>query len=232
MADKTGITRRGFVAGFGAALGATALSGCAKGSAKASLPPAEPDPESPFGVDLHVNMDTIDSFIESGALAGAVCFDMRLVDDPAHYEAIGGNSKLTMALEGFTVLPYPWMGTLQELPVEGAYAGPCLYSVEWAAEGSIVSAAPNFRQAPDVLADLFPKDAPIVLMCGGGGYAGMMRALLIHLGWDASKVYNIGGMWGYTGDHAVQLVSYADLAAPEYFLWRATMPIIDFGTLR
>ena len=128
-------------------------------------------------------------------------------------------------------MPYPWIGTLQELPVEGAYTGPCLYAIEWADDGSIVSAKPNYRQAPDVLADLFPKDAPILLMCGGGGYAGMMRTLLIRLGWDAARVYNIGGMWDYAGEHPVQLISYADPTAPEYYLWRAKMPVIDFATL-
>ena len=253
------MTRRGFVAAGVAAigsatLGGTALGGCAKrgggeggshdgdywevdgpsSSEFYRLPDANPDPENMFGVDMYVNMETIDYYIKEGALerSGAVCLDMRLVDDPAHYEAIGGNSKLSMMLEGFTLLPYPYIGTLQELPVDGAYTGDRLFDVEWDASGEIVSATPRYAQSEDVLEDLIPKGVPVLLMCGGGGYAGMMRKLLIYLGWAPEMVINIGGMWEYAGDYAVQLISYADPENPEYFLWRAKMPIIDFATLR
>ena len=122
------LTRRKFVATVAAGLGAAAATACAKTDggedAKPALPPAEPNPEDMFGTDLHLNMDTIDSYIESGALDGAACVDLRMIDDPARYEAIGGDSLLSMMLEGFTVIPYPYIGSLQELPVEGAYAGP------------------------------------------------------------------------------------------------------------
>ena len=226
-------TRRTFIAALGAGVAALSLAACTKDKpAGSNLPAAEADPENMFGVDKHVNMSTIDTFIESGATGGAVKIDLRLIDDPARYEAIGGDSKLSMMLEGFTILPYPYIGSLQTLPVEGSYAGPTLYKVVWDEAGEIVSATPNYTQAPDILTDVFPKDKPILLMCGGGGYAGMMRKLLIHLGWDSTKVYNLGGMWDYVGDYPVQLISYADPASPEYYLWRARQVVIDFGTLR
>ena len=47
-------------------------------------------------------------------------------------------------------------------------------------------------------------------MCGGGGYAGMTKALLIFLGWDPEKLYNIGGNWEYTGDNALELIVYSE----------------------
>ena len=242
--EKPQVSRRNFLAALGAGAGAATLglAACTKepipepvdgdGMIRPGLPPAQPDPENMFGVDKNVNMSTIDGFIASGATDGAVKIDLRLVDDPARYEAIGGDSKLSMMLEGFTIVPYPYMGTLQTLPVEGAYTGPCLYAVTWDDAGNVASAIPNYTQAPDLLAELFPKDKPILLMCGGGGYAGMMRKLLIHLGWDSEKIYNLGGMWDYVGDYPVQLISYADRTQPEYYLWRAKMPVIDFGTLR
>ena len=230
------LTRRKFVAAVVAGLGVAASTACAKtdggGNVPQALPPAEPNPADMFGADVHLNMDTIESFIESGALDGAVCVDRRMIDDPARYEAIGGDSLLSMMLEGFTVIPYPYIGSLQELPVDGAYSGPCLYSVTWDVSGEVVSATPNYVQAPALLADLFPKDRPILLMCGGGGYASMMRKLLIHLGWAPERIYSLGGMWYYTGNHPVQIISFADPARPEYYLWRAKMPVIDFGTLR
>ena len=36
--------------------------------------------------------------------------------------------------------------------------------------------------------ELFPKDKKIFLMCGGGGYANMMKEVHIHMGYD--KDYN------------------------------------------
>lgn len=56
------------------------------------LPPAEPDPESDFGVDLNVNMDTIDDYL---GIPGVAYRDMRLLKDPADYSAIGGDSVLS-----------------------------------------------------------------------------------------------------------------------------------------
>ena len=47
----------------------------------------------------------------------------------------------------------------------------------------------------EILEDLFPKDKKIFLMCGGGGYAGMMKNLLISLGWNQDNIYNVGGYW-------------------------------------
>ena len=28
-------------------------------------------------------------------------------------------------------------------------------------------------------------------MCGGGGYAGMTKTMLVSLGWDENKIYNV-----------------------------------------
>ena len=56
-----------------------------------------------------------------------------------------------------------------------------------------------------VLEALFPKDKNIFLMCGGGGYAGMMKNMLVALGWDASKIYNVGGYWYYDGANNIEV---------------------------
>ena len=42
-------------------------------------------------------------------------------------------------------------------------------------------------------------------MCGGGGYAGMTKDLLVKLGWDAHKIYNVGAYWTYTGDNNIEV---------------------------
>ena len=84
-----------------------------------------------------------------------------------------------------------------------------------------------------ILEELFPKDQAIFLMCGGGGYAGMMKELLIYLGWDPELLYNVGANWTYTGDHAQELVIYPEDADGEkiYATWRADYAYLDFDRL-
>ena len=84
-----------------------------------------------------------------------------------------------------------------------------------------------------MLKDLFPKDQPIFLMCGGGGYAGMTKSLLSFLGWDENLLYNIGGNWEYQGDNALELIVYSEEVGGNdlYATWRADYALIDFDRL-
>jgi hypothetical protein len=84
-----------------------------------------------------------------------------------------------------------------------------------------------------IMEELFPKDKAIFLMCGGGGYAGMTKQLLICLGWDENKIYNTGANWNYTGDHALELVVYPEDKDGNkiYATWRADYAYIDFERL-
>ena len=110
-----------------------------------------------------------------------------------------------------------------------AYDGQTAWTVEWADDGSIVSATPNFRESGPLLDELFPKDKAIFLMCGAGGYAGQAKTLLVHLGWNADKLYNIGGFWNYTGDRAVQLITTDASGQPLHCMWRADTAPLDFA---
>ncbi len=202
------------------------LAGCAAAGPK-PLPPASPDAADGFGIDQNINMSTIDQYLDR---EDVVYCDLRMLFDPASYDAIGGEADLTRTIRGFRVIPFPYIATLQELPVEGAYTGDCLFRVEWAQDGSVVSVTPNYRESEMALQELFPKDKAIFLMCGGGGYAGMMRQLLIHCGWDPARVYNIGANWGYQGENALELTVYPEEAGqpPLYALWRADYAYIAF----
>ena len=40
-------------------------------------------------------------------------------------------------------------------------------------------------------------------MCGAGGYANFTKQMLVSLGWDKSKIYNVGGYWNYEGKNAI-----------------------------
>lgn len=199
----------------------------AKAETKASLPAPQTDENSMFGVDKNINISTIDNWLSRDDV---VYRDMRMLFDPADYGAIGGEADLTHTIEGFKIVPFPYIATLQSLPVDGAYSGECLYDVVWDYDGSIKSAVPNYRESEMILTELFPKDKAIFLMCGGGGYAGMMQKLLIYLGWDAQKIYNIGGNWEYRGSHGLELLVYPEEAGGKniYATWRADYAYLDF----
>ena len=204
------------------------LSACQEGSG--SLPPPETDASSEFGVDVNINMETIDQYLDREDVAYR---DVRMLFDPVDYATIGGEADLSRTIRGFRVVPYPYIATLSALPVEGAYAGDTLFTVEWNSDGTIASVRENYQESMLVLEDLFPRDKAIFLMCGGGGYAGMMKTLLLELGWDEGLLYNIGGNWTYTGENGLELIVYPEDAEEEniYATWRADYAYIDFSRL-
>lgn len=207
---------------------------CACGAATEEVQKPLPAPQesavSDFGVDANINMSTIDGYLGRDDVAYR---DMRMLFDPADYGAIGGEADLTKTIAGFKVVPYPYIATLQALPVEGAYDGEALFTVVWAENGTVASAEANYRESMMILEELFPKDKAIFLMCGGGGYAGMMKQLLLYLGWDGALLYNIGGNWEYTGANALELVVYPEKAGDPniYATWRADYAYLDFSKL-
>ena len=217
---------------------ALALCLCACGSPAVPAEPAAAKPlpapsvnaESQFGVDTNINISNIDEWLGRD---DAVYRDVRMLFDPADYAAIGGEADLTHTIEGFKVVPFPYVATLQALPVDGAYEGDCLFTVEWNADGSVKSAEANYSESMMILEELFPKDKAVFLMCGGGGYAGMMKQLLLFLDWDENLLYNIGANWEYTGSRGIELVVYPEEAGGHniYATWRADYAYIDFTRL-
>lgn len=207
------------------------LVSCAGEAGPQPLPAPQTDENSQFGVDQNINMQTIDGYLGREDVAYR---DVRMLFDPADYAAIGGEADLSRTIEGFKVVPYPYLATLAQLPVEGAYNGNCLFTVAWSPEGAVISAEANYRESMLILEELFPKDKAIFLMCGGGGYAQMTKELLIFLGWDATKLYNVGANWTYTGDHALELIVYPEYAGEQniYATWRADYAWIPFEKLQ
>ena len=190
------------------------------------LPPSTPNTEDEFGVDSTINMTTIEDYLYRDDVWYR---DLRMLFDTARYDELGGDQELSFTLPGFRVIPYPYIGTLPQLPVEGRYAGDVLYVVEWNEDGSIRTAIPKYAQSAQIIEEVFPQDKAIFLMCGGGGYAAFMKKLLIFLGWDEALLYNVGGAWDYEGQETVDLVLYDDNDEPYYFHWRAQYTIIDFS---
>lgn len=177
-----------------------------------------------FGIDKNINEKTIDDYL---GREDSVYRDMRMLKDPGNYEAIGGDSYLSGFVKGFEVVPYPYIVNVTGLPSEvgNTYEGDTLFTKN--DDGTYTE---NYEESMEILEYFFPKDKYIFLMCGGGGYAGNMKDMLIDLGWDENKIYNVGGYWYYDGDNNVE-VKNTSKDKVYYEFWKVAYHDIDFDTL-
>lgn len=177
-----------------------------------------------FGIDKNINEETIDKYL---GRADTVYRDMRMLKDPANYEAIDGDSYLSGFVKGFEIVPYPYLINVEGLPeaVGQSYVGETLFTRD--KDGKVTA---NYDEAMDIMEYLFPKDKNIILMCGGGGYAGMTKDLLIVLGWDKDKIYNAGAYWSYNGENNVEVKRQLG-DETVYDFWKVPYHDIDFKTL-
>jgi rhodanese-related sulfurtransferase len=172
-----------------------------------------------LGIDKNVNEQTIDKYLNR---SDSVYRDMRMLVDTANYEAIGGDRYLSGVVDSFEVVPMPYLIEPEGLPeaVGKAYSGKTLFSR--LKNGKVVA---NYSESNQILEDLFPKNKNIFLMCGGGGYAGMTKKLLVDLGWDENKIWNVGGFWYYEGDNKIDIKQKDG----TYAFWKLKYHIIDFN---
>lgn len=172
-----------------------------------------------FGIDKNINEKTIDDYLNR---TDTVYRDMRMLKDPGNYEAIGGDSYLSGFIKGFEVVPYPYLVNVKGLPEEvgSTYEGTTLFTEE---NGEYKA---NYKESMQILEYLFPKDKNIFLICGGGGYAGMTKTMLVKLGWDENKIYNIGGYWYYEGKNKVETKN-----GEKYAFYKVLYHDIDFNNL-
>lgn len=157
-----------------------------------------------LGIDKNINEESIDEYLNRD---DAVYRDMRMLDDPGDYEAIGGDSKISGYVKGFEVVSLPYIIPVTGLPDEvgKTYSGKTLFYKD--EEGTYKA---NYEESLSIVEELFPKDKVIFLMCGGGGYAGMTKEFLVALGWDETKIYNVGGYWYYDGQNNVEVKKAID----------------------
>ena len=177
-----------------------------------------------LGIDKNINEETIDNYLRR---SDAVYRDLRMLQDPGNYEAIGGDAYLSGFVNGFEVVPYPYIVNVEGLPesVGDTYKGKTLFTHK---DGKYVA---NYRESLDILEALFPKDKVIFLMCGGGGYSGMMKNMLVALGWDESKIYDVGGYWYYNGQNNVEVKRVLDNGEVIYDFYKVPYHVIDFDVL-
>ena len=190
---------------------------------KLPLPEVTGGERGMLGIDKNVNEETLDKYLNR---ADSVYRDMRMLKDPGNYEAIGGDSYLSGIVKGFEVIPYPYLTAVKGLPeaVGESYTGKTLFRE---VNGKYV---PNYKESMEILEYIFPKDKVIFLMCGGGGYAGMTKNLLVSLGWDQTKIYNTGGYWYYNGKNNVQIKKEFN-GETTYDFWKFVYHNLDFDNL-
>lgn len=176
-----------------------------------------------FGIDKNINEKTIDIYLNR---PDTVYRDMRMLKDPGNYEAIGGDSYLSGFIKGFEVVPYPYLVNVTSLPEEvgKTYEGNTLFTLK---DGKYIA---NYNESLSILEYLFPKDKNIFLMCGAGGYAGSTKEMLVALGWDENKIYNIGGYWYYNGNNNVE-VKRTSNNKTYYDFYKINYHNIDFTNL-
>lgn len=170
--------------------------------------------------ELNVNESNIDDFLYRNDSA---YYDVRMLIDPADFSKIGGSRYLTGIVDGFEVLPYPYLATVQNLPKEvgEGYQGPSLFSID--KKGKYI---PNYEESLEILEHYFPKDKHIFLMCGAGGYAGDTEKLLVSQGWNSQLIHNVGGYWYYNGKHKVETYIDGEFCFENFSCYR-----IDFNKL-
>ncbi len=175
-------------------------------------------------IDKNINEDTIDNYLNRD---DSVYRDMRMLVDPGNYSAVGGDSYLSGIVKGFEVVPYPLLTEVKGLPEEvgDSYKGKTLFTQN---EDGTYKA--NYKESLEYLEYYFPKDKYIFLMCGGGGYAGMTKKLLVSLGWDENKIYNVGGYWYYNGKNNIQIKKKIN-GKSKYDFWKVNYHDIDFENL-
>lgn len=200
------------------------LTGCSNKEKELPLPEVSEGMRGQLGIDKNVNEETIDNYLD---LDNAVYYDMRMLKDDANYEAIEGDSYLSGFVNGFEILPYPYLANVTGLPEEVGtpYQGPTLFTQ--VDDGTYIA---NYEESMDILNYFFPKDKTIFLMCGGGGYAGMTKAMLVSLGWDETKIYNTGGYWYYKGQNNIQ-VKRTTNDETKYDFWKLPYHNIEFDKL-
>lgn len=177
-----------------------------------------------FGIDKNINESTIDDYL---GRTDSVYRDMRMLKDPGNYEAINGDSYLSGFVKGFEVVPLPYLMNVTGLPepVGSTYTGKTLFTAK---DGGYEA---NYKESLSILENLFPKDKYIFLMCGGGGYAGMTKNMLVSLGWDAGKIYNVGGYWSYDGKNNVEVKRVKEDGTTVYDFYKVPYHEINFDNL-
>lgn len=183
-----------------------------------------------YGIDKNINEKTIDNYLNR---TDTVYRDVRMLEDTASWENKGGERNLSGYIKGFEVIPSPFLANYTDDYIEqkkkenvsGLYQGDTLFKLD--NDGNYT---PNYKESMDILESIFPKDKNIFIMCGAGGYAGQVKRMLVKLGWDETRVRDVGGFWYYEGKNAIQVKETID-GKEFYNFSKVPYYDIDFDSL-
>lgn len=158
-----------------------------------------------LGIDQNINESNIDDYL---GRSDSVYYDVRMLEDSATWDFLeGGDRYLSGFVRGFEVVPRPYLlsftsdyiNNLKEKGVNNFYDDNSLFTQK--DDNTYVA---NYVESLSILESIFPKDKNIFLMCGGGGYSGDVKRMLVSLGWDENKIRDVGGYWYYNGNNKVE----------------------------
>lgn len=183
-----------------------------------------------LGIDKNVNEWTIDSYL---GRSDTVYIDVRFLKDVAEWGNVTqGDTYLSGFVKGFEVIPYPYLASFTEEyassvtgMVGNLYDGRTLFTDN--GDGTYTE---NYEESLEILEYYFPKDKNIFIMCGGGGYAGQTKTLLVALGWNQNKLYNAGGYWYYNGNNNVEVKTNRSNET-TYDFWKVKYHEFNFDEL-
>lgn len=183
-----------------------------------------------YDIDKNINEKTIDKYLGRSDVAYR---DVRMLMDTATWENKGGERELTGFIKGFEVIPYAYLTEFPEEYIQqkkdenvsGLYQGKTLFSLD--KNGNYIA---NYKESMEILEYIFPKDKYIFIMCGAGGYANFTKQMLVALGWDKEKIYNVGGYWNYDGENKISTV-IKDGDKVKYDFSKVSYHDIDFDKL-
>ena len=94
--------------------------------------------------------------------------------------------------------------------------------------GDTTAPVATYEESVELMEVLFPKDATIFLMCQSGGRVAKCIQLLEALGWDTSKIYNVGGMGQFTSDALVAVTSNpAEMKLEATYSFEGLTPVAE-----
>ena len=183
-----------------------------------------------YGIDKNINERTIDNYLHR---SDVVYRDVRMLEDSASWENKWWTRNLEWFVEWFEVVPYAFLTQFPQEYIDqkasenvfGLYTGKTLFSL--AEDGSYV---PNYVESMEILEYLFPKDKYIFLMCGAWWYANFTKKMLVALGRDETKIYNVWWYRNYEWNRGISTVNnHGDTVT--YDFWKVPYHGIDFDSL-
>ncbi len=120
-------------------------------------------------------------------------------------------------LKNFECLPYFALIFDAEAGTEGK---PQLFG------GSVDEPVATYEESMALMEAMFPKDKTIFFMCQSGGRVAQMMKLMDALGYDMSKIYNVGGMGQYTdAKYAPYTTDAAEVVVDAVYSFEGLTPV-------